>query len=154
MIAWSFSSYHIEKQLNVYYTLRVKSNWKVCKFIEIKICFWVCVILQLSGHNQFPTCNTKFVNLTVHSECLFSESRYFQIWSLRPINETFDGKIAWYHEVFQIITLQLRDKNFLKGYLESTVSKCSCQCLGFGDLSGKNNWKEITDSESFLQKLA
>ena len=80
IIAWLFSSYHIEKQFNVYYTLPVKSNWKVCKFIEIEICFWICVILQLSGRNQFPTCNTNFVSLAMHLECLFSESRYFQIW--------------------------------------------------------------------------
>ena len=39
MIAWSFSSHHIEKGLNADYTLHVKSNWKVFQFIEIKICF-------------------------------------------------------------------------------------------------------------------
>ena len=39
MIAWSFSSHHIEKRQNADYTLPVKSNWKVFKFIEIKIYF-------------------------------------------------------------------------------------------------------------------
>ena len=39
MIAFPFSLHHIEKWLNADYTLPVKSNWKVFKFIEIKICF-------------------------------------------------------------------------------------------------------------------
>ena len=75
---------------------------------------------------------------------------------IKAISNTFDGKIAWYYEVFQIITLQPRDKNllFLQGYLKSTVSKCMCLCFGFGDFSGKNNWKEIIDCESFSRVLA
>ena len=39
MIACSFSSHHIVKRLNSYYTFPFKSKWKVFKFIEIKICF-------------------------------------------------------------------------------------------------------------------
>ena len=39
MIAQSFSFHGIEKRLNADYTLPVKSNWKVFKFIEIKTCF-------------------------------------------------------------------------------------------------------------------
>ena len=62
----------------------------------------------------------------------------------------------WYHEIFQIITLRPHDKNLLfpQGYLGSTVSKCTCLCFGFGDFSGKKNWKEIIDCESLLQGLA
>ena len=37
MIAWSFSFHHVEKRLNADYTLPVKSNWNIFKFIEIKI---------------------------------------------------------------------------------------------------------------------
>ena len=39
MVAWSFSFYDIEKLPNADYTLLVKSNGKVFKFIEIKTCF-------------------------------------------------------------------------------------------------------------------
>ena len=108
--------------------------------------------MQLNGRNQFPTRNTKFVNSAVHAECLFSESSCFQIWSLRPISKTSDGKIAWYLELFQIITLQPCDKSllFLQGYLESTVSLCPV----FSDFSGKNNWKEIIVCKSLLRGLA
>ena len=69
-------------------------------------------------------------------------------------NKTFDGKIARYHKVFLIITLHPRDQNllFLQGYLESTISKCSC--LRFGDFSGKNNWKKIIDCKTFSRGLA
>ena len=38
-IAWLFSFHHIKKRLDADYTLPVKPNWKVFKFIEIKICF-------------------------------------------------------------------------------------------------------------------
>ena len=112
--------------------------------------------MQLSGRNQFPTRNTKFANSSVHAEFLLSESSCFQIWELRPISKTFDGKIAWYHEVFQIITLHPRDKNllYLQGYLESTVSKCLLLWFDFGDFSGKNNCKEIIDCESLSRGLA
>ena len=42
----------------------------------------------------------------------------------------------WYHEVFQIITLQPRETNFLflQGHLESTTSKYICLCFDFSDL--------------------
>ena len=39
MITWSFSAHHTEKRLNADYTLFFKLNWKVFKFVEIKICF-------------------------------------------------------------------------------------------------------------------
>ena len=73
---------------------------------------------------------------------------------LRPRSKTFDGKIAY--KVFQIITLHPRDKNllFLQGYLKSTVSKYPYLCFGFGDFSGKNNWKEIIDCDSLSRGLA
>ena len=75
--------------------------------------------------------------------------------TLRPIRKTFDGKIAWYHKVFETVTLQPRDKHllFLKRYLESTVSKCACLYFGFGDFSGKNNCKQIIDCKSVLQRV-
>ena len=52
------------------------------------------------------------------------------------------------------MTLQSRDKNwlFLQGSLESTVSKCTH--FGFGDFSGKYNWKGIIDFKSLSQGLA
>ena len=65
-------------------------------------------------------------------------------------------KLKWYHKVFQIITLKPYDENllFLRGYPESTVSKCMFLCFDFGDFSGKNNWKEIIDYKSLSQGLA
>ena len=56
------------------------------------------------------------------------------------VRKTF-GKIAQYNKVFQIINLQLRNKNWLilQGYVESTVSKCTFLCFGFGD-SGVSIW--------------
>ena len=62
----------------------------------------------------------------------------------------------WYHKVFQIITFQPRDIKLLvlQGCLESTVSKCTCLCFGFGDFSGKSNLKEIIGCESLSRGLA
>ena len=65
VIAWSFSYHRISKQLNADNTLPVKSNWKVVRFIEIKSCSEVHIILQLNGCNQFPTSNTQLVNSAV-----------------------------------------------------------------------------------------
>ena len=73
MISWSFSSHHIEKRLNADYAFPVKSKGKVFKFIDIKTCSYVHVILQLNGRNQFPTRNTKLVNSAVYVESAGSE---------------------------------------------------------------------------------
>ena len=88
--------------------------------------------------------------------CLFSESSCFQIWKLRPISQTFAGKITWYHEVFQIITLQPCGINslFPQSYLEPTVRKCTSLYFGFSDFSGKNNWKEIIGCKRLWPGLA
>ena len=54
-------------------------------------------------------------------------SEYFFLIQLFSdlISKVFAYKIAWYHEVFPIISLQPGVTNllFLKGYLESTSSK-------------------------------
>ena len=73
MIPWSFSSHHNEKQPNADYILPVKSNWEDFRFIEIKIRYYVHVILHLNGRNQFPTRNTKFVISVVHVKSVASE---------------------------------------------------------------------------------
>ena len=44
---------------------------------------------------------------------------------------------------------------FLQGYLESTVSKCTCLCFDFGDFSGKKKLKRNNKlGKSLLQGLA
>ena len=39
VITWWFLAHNTDKQLNANYTLFFKLNWKVFKFVEIKICF-------------------------------------------------------------------------------------------------------------------
>ena len=38
VITWSFSGHHTEKWMNGDYTLFFKLNWKVFKFVDMKIC--------------------------------------------------------------------------------------------------------------------
>ena len=73
VIIWLFSAHHTEKRLNADYTLFFKLNWKVFKFVEIKICFYIHVILQLSGCNQFPTRKSKLAISAVHVELVANE---------------------------------------------------------------------------------
>ena len=81
--------------------------------------------MQLNFIINFLSLETKLVTSAVYMESFASE--YFFLIQLFSdlISKVFAYKIAWYHEVFPIISLQPGVTNllFLKGYLESTSSK-------------------------------
>ena len=81
--------------------------------------------MQLNFIINFLSLDTKLVTSAVYMESFASE--YFFLIQLFSdlISKVFAYKIAWYHEVFPIISLQPCVTNllFLKGYLESTSSK-------------------------------
>ena len=74
-------------------------------------------------------------NMSVFQNELFSD------W----ISKIFAHKTAWYHKVFQIITLQPRCKILLfqQGCLEWTTSKHMCLCFGFSGLERREDWYDM-----------
>ena len=97
--------------------------------------------------------DTKLVNSTMHVNQSKVHVFVFEMTLfLELISKTFAYKIAWYHEVFQIITLPPRCKLALsKGYLESTASKRNCLCICFGDLE-RETGEDWHDKGEFSEK--
>ena len=93
-------------------------------------------MFQLNDHNQFPTTYAKSVTFAMHEESVKSACVFWIKAFSDLISKTVVFKIAWCHEIYQIITHQPRDANllFLQGHLESNARLC------FSNLE----WKEKT----------
>ena len=95
--------------------------------------------MQLNGRNQFPTRKSKLVNSAVHVESVTSEYVYFLNQTVKRVtgeNLLICQSISDYYSVPCGTNLL-----FLQGYLEWTVTKCTCMCFGFSGLERKG---EIT----------
>ena len=54
MIVWPFSTHHIEERLNADYTLSFNLIERFSDLLRLKLLL-SHVMLQLNGHDQFPT---------------------------------------------------------------------------------------------------
>ena len=90
MIAWSFSSHHIEKPLNADYTLPVKSNWKVFKFIKIKGCVQHIASLFFKSKRQLLWNLEKMSFISLQKLFSFLRKSNFRI---------LDVQISWCHQM-------------------------------------------------------
>ena len=87
----------------------------------------------------------------------FPNQAVFSSPYLRPISKTLMVKLGDITKYFRLLLSNyvIKTCSFQKViWHQQYASACACLCFGFGDFSGKNNWKKIIDFEIVLRELA